>query len=132
VNNFSGVIVKKSPIMAPKPLDSLKKGLAKFSKQIKACKDELQAKLLRRENILPADEEWLDHEANMVDEQHILDELKAASDYERELERLGEARKATVTRLRELAGELVKVAGNKWKCMLIFMLWKHVSLTSFR
>jgi hypothetical protein len=131
VNNFSGVIVKKSPTMSPKPLNSLKKGLAKFSKQIKACKDELQAKLLRRENILPADEEWLDHEANMVDEQCILDELEAASDYERGLEWLGEARKATVTRLRELAGELVKVAGNKWKRMLIFVLWKQVLLTSF-
>ena len=46
MNNFSGVIVKKSPTMSPKPLDSLKKGLAKFSKQIKAHKDELQAKLL--------------------------------------------------------------------------------------
>ena len=67
MNNFSGVIVKKSPTMSPKPLDSLKKGLAKISKQIKARKDELQAKLLRRENISPADEEWLDHEANMVD-----------------------------------------------------------------
>jgi hypothetical protein len=46
VNNFSGVIVKKSPTMSLKPLDSLKKGLAKISKQIKAHKDELQAKLL--------------------------------------------------------------------------------------
>ena len=62
---------------------------------------------------MPADEEWLDHEANMVDKQHILDELEAASDYEQGLEQLGEAGKATVTRLRELAGELVKVAGNK-------------------
>jgi hypothetical protein len=43
--------------MSPKPLDSLKKGLAKFLKQIKARKDELQAKLLQRENISPADEE---------------------------------------------------------------------------
>ena len=131
MNNSSGVIVKKSPTMSLKPLDSLKKGLAKISKQIKARKDELQAKLLQRENISPADEEWLDHEANMVNEQCILDELEAASDYEQGLEWLGKARKATVTRLRELAGELVKVAGNKWKCTLIFVLWKHVSLTSF-
>jgi hypothetical protein len=62
--------------MAPKPIDSLKKGLAKFSKQIKARKDELNAKLLRRETISPAEEEWLDHEANTVDEQHVLDELE--------------------------------------------------------
>jgi hypothetical protein len=31
--------------MAPKPLDTLKKGFAKFSKQIKDHKDELSAKL---------------------------------------------------------------------------------------
>ena len=54
--------------MSPKPLDALKKGLAKFSKQIKDRKNELNAKLLRRETISAADEEWLDHEANTVDE----------------------------------------------------------------
>ena len=83
------------------------------------------------ENISPADEEWLDHEANMVDKQHILDKLEASSDYERGLKWLGGAGKATVMRLRELAGELVKVAGNKQKCTFNFVLWKHVSLTYF-
>jgi len=50
---------------------------------------------------LPADEEWLDHEANTVDEQCVLDELGAASDYEHlGLKWLGESRKVTVMRLR--------------------------------
>jgi len=67
--------------MTPNPLNTLKKGLANFSKQIKKrLKDELKAKLLRNETISSADEEWLDHEANTVDEQCILDDLEAASE----------------------------------------------------
>jgi hypothetical protein len=79
----------KKPIlhasMAPKPLDILKRGLTKFSEKIKACKDDLCAKLSRRETISSADEWWLDHKANTVDEQRVLDVLEAASDYERGL-----------------------------------------------
>jgi len=43
------------------------------------------------------------HEANTVDEEHI---LEAASDYER-------LDKAVVKKLREWTGDLMKVAGNK-------------------
>jgi len=107
--------------MASKPLDSLKKGLANFSKQIKDRKDGLNAKLLRRETISSDDEEWLDHEANTINEQRILDELEAASDYERGLEKLDGDGRAIVTKLKEWAGELVKVAGNKRKRTVLFM-----------
>ena len=68
--------------MAPKPLDILKKGLAKFKTVIKACKDELNAKLAQMETISAIDDHWLDNEANMVNEKHILEALEAASDYE--------------------------------------------------
>ena len=44
--------------MAPKPLDNLKKGLAKISKQIKDRKDELNVKLSQRETISSVDERW--------------------------------------------------------------------------
>ena len=48
----------------------------------------INAKLLKRETISVqvADEEWLDNEANTVDEQCILDELEEASDYEQGVE----------------------------------------------
>jgi hypothetical protein len=105
--------------MAPKPLDILKKGLTKFSETIKDRTDELKSKLSRRETISEADEQWLDHEANTVDEQRILDDLEAASDYERGLSQLDEAGKGIVKKLREWAGDLAKgpsrVAGNKRK-----------------
>ena len=71
--------------MALKPLDILKKGLAKFSNNTKDHKDKLNAKLSQRETISSVDEQWLDHDANTVDEQRVLDDLEAASDYKRGL-----------------------------------------------
>ena len=102
--------------MAPKPLDILKNGLDKFSKKIKTRKEALTLKLSQRESISSADEKWLDQEANTIDAERILHDLEAASDYERGLERLDEGGKAIVKKLREWAGDLMKVAGNKRKC----------------
>ena len=99
--------------MAPKPLDILKKGLVKFSNSIKTLKDVLTLKLSHQDSLSSADEQWLDFEANTVDEEHILNDLKRASDYERGLERLDADGKAIVKKLWELAGDLMKVAGNK-------------------
>jgi len=41
-----------------------------------------------KRTISSADEHWLDHEANIVDEQRVIENLEAASDYERGLARL--------------------------------------------
>ena len=101
--------------MAPKPLDILKKGLTKFKTVIKAHKDELNAKLTCMETISAIDDHWLDNEANTVDEEHILEALEAASDYERAVGKLDEKDKALVKKLREWAGDLARVVGNKWK-----------------
>ena len=105
--------------MAPKPLDILKEGLTKFSKKIKVRKDELNVKLSWKETISSTDEQWLDYKVNTVDEQHVLDDLEAASDYERGLARLDATGKGIVKKLREWAGDLAKVAGKKRKhtCM---------------
>jgi hypothetical protein len=103
--------------MAPKPLQVLKKCLAKFIETVKLHKKELNAGLARVETILSLDEQWLDNEANTVDEQQVLDTLKSASDYEQGLECLDDSGKAIVKKLRQWAGDLVKVAGNKQKCM---------------
>ena len=106
----------------PKPLAILKKGLDIFSKKIKTRKEALTSRLSRKESISSADERWLDHEANTIDEERILHNLEAASDYERGLERLDESGKAIVKRLREWAGDLMKIAGNKRKRMMFYML----------
>jgi hypothetical protein len=103
--------------MTLKPLDILKKGFSEFTNTIKASKDELNTKLARKETISSVDEHWLDHEANMVDEQSILEILESASDYDRGLEQLDEKGKAIVKTLREWAGDLVKATGNERKMM---------------
>ena len=110
--------------MASKPLDILRKGLDKFSKKIKTRKEALILKLSQKEGISEADEHWLDHEANIVDEERVLHDLETASDYKRGLERLDEDGKAIVKKLREWAGDLIKVAGNKRKHTKFCMLWE--------
>ncbi|KAF8218927.1 hypothetical protein L208DRAFT_1058222, partial [Tricholoma matsutake] len=92
--------------MAPKPLEILKRGLAKFSTKIKDHKNALGAKLSQKETISLADEHWLDHEANTMDKQHIIDNLEAASDYESRLARLDDTGRAIVKKLWEWAGDL--------------------------
>jgi len=105
--------------MAPKPLEVLRKGLARFQETIKTRKNELTAKLARAETISSSDKHWLDDEANTVDEERVLNTLESASDYERGLGHLGEDGKAIVKKLREWAGDF-KLAGNKWKCTTFF------------
>jgi hypothetical protein len=107
--------------MAPKPLVVLRKGLARFKETIKTRKKELDARLARSETISSSDECWLDNEANTVDEQRVLDTLESASDCERGLERLDEGGKAIVKKLREWAGDLAKIAGNKRKRTIFFL-----------
>ncbi|KAI9440580.1 hypothetical protein H4582DRAFT_1788482, partial [Lactarius indigo] len=76
----------------------------------------LEAKLKRSETLSSADEKWLDNEANIIDEQRVLEQLELASDYEREVARLDNKGKAIVEKLREWAGELlVKMVGRKRK-----------------
>jgi hypothetical protein len=60
--------------------------------------------LANKERIPDDDGEWLDNEANLVDEQRVLEDLEAASDYERGVSRLDTKRKAAWARMKELAG----------------------------
>ncbi|KAN0136894.1 hypothetical protein V8E53_005335, partial [Lactarius tabidus] len=102
--------------MSPTPLEILKQGLRSFSQKIKQRKDELEAKLKQCEALSLADENWLDSEANVVDEQQVLEQLESASDYERGLACLDDEGKAIVKKLREWAGELpAKLVGKKRK-----------------
>ena len=87
--------------MAPNLLETLKKGLSKFTELIKTRKKELSVKLARAETISSSDEHWLDTEANTIDEQCIIDVLESASDYERGIEHLTNDGKAIVKRLRQ-------------------------------
>jgi hypothetical protein len=89
--------------MALKPLEVLKKGLKVLKNRVKVRKETLQAQLAARKSISSQDESWLDHDADLVDEQQALEVLEDASDYERGFERLDEAQKGAVRNLREAA-----------------------------
>lgn len=101
--------------MAPKPLDVLRKGLERLQSDVKARKDSLLAQLANRRPITSQEEHWLDNDANLIDEECILEALEKASCYERGFERLDDEGKAIVTKLRELAGDLLPKVSKKRK-----------------
>jgi len=101
--------------MTPKPLDVLKKGLKLLQCRFKARREKIQAQLAEKKPISPQDEEWLDGEANLTDEQQILEALEEASDYEEAFGRLNEVQKGVVKKLQEVAAGLTKTAGKKRK-----------------
>ena len=101
--------------MAPNPLDVLRMGLKSIQRKVAVKKDHLLAQLADKQTITSSDEYWLDNDANLVDEEQVLDDLENASDYERGVEQLDDKGKAIVTRLRELAGDLLPKVSKKRK-----------------
>lgn len=91
-----------------KPVDLLKKGLKKLQDQTHARKGALEAALKANQPISEADEEWLDHTGNLVDEERIVNMLEHASDYACALAQLNAQDKLIVQRLLDLAtGDIV-------------------------
>jgi hypothetical protein len=103
------------------PLDILRKGLLNLRRSIEERKSELQSRLADQKSISLEDEQWLDTDANLVDEEQALDQLERASDYERGLSGLESPLRDAVVRLREFAGDLKRVADKKRKrtCFVI-------------
>jgi len=101
--------------MGKLPIDVLKKGLSSLRDCVKARKDDILARLQRKERISDEDEHWLDNEANHVEEEAIINALETASDYDRGLERLDSQQKTLVEKLKELGGGITRVVGNKRK-----------------
>jgi hypothetical protein len=96
-------------------VEVLKRGLKVLESHIKVKANELMSKVAAK-TISEEEEEWLDKGGgNTVDEVYVIHELETASDYERGLGRLDGKYKAVVQKLRELAGDIINVAGNKRK-----------------
>jgi hypothetical protein len=66
------------------------------------------------------DEQWLDHNANLMNEQWILKALKNASDYKWGFARLDNKQWGTVRKLQEAAGNLSRIVGKNQKHASIF------------
>jgi len=111
--------------MVLKPLEVLRKGLEVLTNRVKSRKDAIQAQLAEARSISSEDEQWLDYDANLVDEQCILDALEDAPDYECGFARLDSNQKDIVKKLREAAGDLSKAVGKKRKRMstMFLVLW---------
>ncbi|KAL4062797.1 hypothetical protein V8B97DRAFT_1877376 [Scleroderma yunnanense] len=84
------------------PLDTIKKGLNILREQIHEQKTRLKADLQAKKKLSEQDEQWLDGEGNLVDEEHIVDLLKRASDYERSLTQLNSNDNCVIQKLQDL------------------------------
>lgn len=117
--------------MESKPLEVLRKGLKTLTNHVKIRKEALQAQLAESKSISSEDERWLDHDANLVDEQQVLEVLEDATDYEHAFAMLNNEQKGLVTRLCKAAGEL-RVVGKKRKCTSSISLGLWLELTNQR
>ncbi|KAG6872508.1 hypothetical protein C0992_009551, partial [Termitomyces sp. T32_za158] len=97
------------------PLRAIKAGISRLKAEIKLRKDDPLARLGRHEKISDADEAWLDNEANLIDEEAVVELLEEASDYEHGLSQLSSHQKNLVDRLLVLGGGQEKIVGNKRK-----------------
>ncbi|KIK80677.1 hypothetical protein PAXRUDRAFT_39775, partial [Paxillus rubicundulus Ve08.2h10] len=68
-------------------------------------KVQLKAELKVNWPISKVDEEWLDYTGNLVDEEHVVEVLDKALDYEAVLKTLNQQEKSIIQKLTELAGE---------------------------
>jgi hypothetical protein len=96
-------------------LKALEKGLQKLKNDLEARKRKIQEKLSRKEKLTSDDEAWMDGEGNTVDEDRVVDALKRAHTPERVLREMDDGDKAVVDKLRGLAGDVPKKAGEKRK-----------------
>ena len=73
----------------------------------------MEAQLAEQKSISSEDEQWLDNDANFIDEQHVLEALGKAPDYDQGFAALTGEQKNIVKMLCEAAGELSKAVGKK-------------------
>ncbi|KAJ3984328.1 hypothetical protein F5890DRAFT_1592654, partial [Lentinula detonsa] len=99
--------------LAGPPLAALKKGLETLQKEHRTQAESLRQKLARNERISKQDEAWLDGEANLVDEEQLVDKLSKALDYQQEVGCLSEEDATIFQRLVHLLEP--KKAGAKQK-----------------
>ncbi|KAF8432564.1 hypothetical protein L210DRAFT_858906, partial [Boletus edulis BED1] len=89
-------------------------GLRKLRDQTSAHKSALEAALKACQPISEADEEWLDNAGNLVNEEHVVDQLDRAADFGSALKHLDASDRSIVQELMELAGK--KYAPSTKKC----------------
>ena len=88
--------------MSTPSLATLKQGLISLQNLVEARKTRIEASLKKGERVSDEDSNWLDNEANVVDEVFVIDLLTEASDYDAAVKRLKDTQLAAVHRLAAL------------------------------
>lgn len=101
--------------MSTVSLSVLQKGLQVLTGQIQSKKSHLEALLAKKQPISEENAQWLDQEANLIQEHRVIEILEQRSGDEKELDGLDEMELEAVRRLREAAGDLPKIVGKKRK-----------------
>ena len=114
--------------MLETPLDAIKSGLSKLQKEVRKRKDDLTARLNWKETLSPKDEEWLDHDGNLVEEEAVVDLLETALDYWQALVGLDSQQTALMQKL--IAKNSSVNPGKKRKRTFIFCIIGHGLMTS--
>ena len=76
----------------------LKKSFEKHRKHLLEC-------LAQKEKLSKTDVEWLDNEGNLINEEHVLETLDAASDFEQGVKQLLDDERAAFERLKQVADD---------------------------
>lgn len=85
----------------------LKQGLANLKSQVELRKSQIQTSLKKGEKVSEEDSQWLDGEANIVDEVFVLDLLSEASDYPAKYQELWGAHLTAVQRLATFGQDVI-------------------------
>jgi predicted RNase H-like nuclease (RuvC/YqgF family) len=93
--------------MAYPSLEVLEKGLSALKDEINPRKEDILNRKRKQISVCSDDEQWLDGEANLIDEERVIERLQCALDYKKELKLLDNAGKMIVERLRSYAGDMV-------------------------
>jgi len=103
--------------MSLNQLSILKSGLTELNKTVNTCRKELLSWLQKQEMISVEDKEWLDGEANLIDEVAVVELLEKAPNYQDGFATLTSQQRSLVEKLEKLGSEVIKrqSGGNKRK-----------------
>ena len=98
------------------PIDTLKKGLTRLQDQIRDRKGKLEAALKAGQPVSETDQAWLDNDANLIDEERVIETLGGAFDYQSAFQKLDFHEKTIVEKLKKLAEGGEKTVAPSKKC----------------
>ena len=101
-----------------KPISVFKNALLKLKKSFEKHRKHLLECLAQKEKLLETDVEWLNNEGNLINEEHVLETLDAASDFEQGVKQLSDDERAAFEQLKRVAdNDVGKKRKRRSKCL---------------